>query len=195
VRLHSMGLSFRETAAVLEVFGVHRSHQAVWQWVHQFADSVPDPPTVQPSRVAVDETAVQVGTEWDWLYAAIDLDSKLLLGIRLSPRQGTTPAAAFLSGLKDRHDLSETEFLVDGYGYLTALARCDLRGDLEYADRNKIENWFQTLKMRVGRFHNTWTGEPASATRWLAAFIYYYNCQRPNQALDNRTPVEEVTNN
>lgn len=54
----------------------------------------------------------------------------------------TTPAAAFLSGLKDRHDLSETKFLIGGYGYLTALARCDLSGDLEYADRNKIEKWF-----------------------------------------------------
>lgn len=93
-------------------------------------------------------------------------------------------AAAFLSELKDRHDLSETEFLVDGYGYLTALARCNLRGDLEYADRNKIEKWFQTLKMRVERFHNT----------WLAVLVYYYNFQRPNQALNNRTPVEEVTN-
>jgi putative transposase len=50
-----------------------------------------------------------------------------------------TPAAAFLSGLKDRHDLSETKFLVGGYGCLTALARCDLSGDLEYADRNTIE--------------------------------------------------------
>lgn len=33
VRLHSAGLSLRETVAVLEVFGVHRSHQAIWQWV------------------------------------------------------------------------------------------------------------------------------------------------------------------
>ena len=188
-----MGLSLRETAAVLEIFGVHRSHQAVWQWVHQFADSVPNPPSA--TRVAVDETAVQVGTEWYWLYAAIDLDSKLLLGIRLSPRRGSSPAVAFLSELKDRHDLSETEFLVDGYGYLTALARCNLRGDLEYADRNEIEKWFQTLKMRVKRFHSTWTGWPASASRWLAAFVYYYNFQRPNQALNNRTPVEEMTNN
>lgn len=89
VRLHSMGLSLRETAAVLEVFGVQRSHQAVWQWVHQFADSVPDPPSASPTRVAVDETAVQVGTEWYWLYAAIDLDSKLLLGVHLSPRRSS----------------------------------------------------------------------------------------------------------
>ena len=31
VRLHSTGNSLRETADVLETFGVTRSHQAVWQ--------------------------------------------------------------------------------------------------------------------------------------------------------------------
>lgn len=38
-------LSLREPAAVLEVFGVSRSYQAIWQWVHRSADSVPDPRT------------------------------------------------------------------------------------------------------------------------------------------------------
>ena len=37
-------------------------------------------------------------------------------------------------------------------------------------------------------------GGRASAQRWLAAFAFYYNYQRPNQALDDRTPIEEVTN-
>ena len=192
VRLHSTGISLRETAAALESIGVYRSHQAVFQWTHRVGENSPDPPTAAPSRVAVDETAVQVGTEWYWLYAAIDLDSKLLLGVRLSQRRGSSPAAAFLRQLKQQHDLSDTDFLVDGFGYLTALARTDLSGDLDYIHRNKIEKWFQTLKMRVERFHNTWTGSAASAARWLAAFGYYYNFQRPNQALDGRTPAEEV---
>jgi transposase InsO family protein len=35
---------------------------------------------------------------------------------------------------------------------------------------------------------------PRSAQRWLAAFVHYYNTQRPKQALENRTPVKEVMN-
>jgi transposase-like protein len=77
-------------------------------------------------------------------------------------------------------------------GYLTALARCDLRSQLDCVDRNLIEKWFQTLAMRIDRFHQTLMGGSASAQRWLAAFVYYYNFQRPNQALDNRTPVDEM---
>ena len=37
VRLHAAGLSLRGTAAVLELLGVSRSHQAVFQWVHRLA--------------------------------------------------------------------------------------------------------------------------------------------------------------
>ncbi len=47
--------------------------------------------------------------------------------------------------------------------------------------------------MRIDRFHQMWMGR-ASAQRWLTAFVYYYNTQRPNQALDNRTPAKEVIN-
>jgi len=83
VRLHATGCSLRETQAILRLFGVQRSHQAIFQWVHRVADSVPDPPEAQPKRVAVDETAVKINGEWSWLYAAIDLDTKLILGVDL----------------------------------------------------------------------------------------------------------------
>ena len=148
---------------MLERLGIHRSHQAVWQWVYRHADSVSDLPRASPRRVAVDETAVQIRDEWRWLYVAIDLDSKLLLGVRLSQRRGTTPAAAFLRDLIEQNDLSEAWFLIDGTGYLTALARLGLSGDLDYVDRNLIEKWFQTLKMRANHFYNTWNGSAALA--------------------------------
>ena len=49
VRLHSMGLSVREVVAVLEWFGVDRSHGAVWNWTHKLAEHQEDPPTAAPS--------------------------------------------------------------------------------------------------------------------------------------------------
>jgi putative transposase len=111
------GCSLRETTTILAELGVQRPHQAVWQWVHRLADSVPDPSTTSPSRVAVDETAVKINGELSWLYAAIDPDTKLILDVALFGRHGTDPAAAFLSGLAEKHDLSDTTFLVDQFGY------------------------------------------------------------------------------
>lgn len=43
-----------------------------------------DPPTVEPSQVAVDKTAIEVDGERRWLYAAIDVDSELLLNVDLT---------------------------------------------------------------------------------------------------------------
>ena len=140
VRLHSMGLSYREVEAVLELLSVDISHGAVWNWTHDLADAQADPPTAEPSRVAVDEKQIEVDGEAKWLYAAIDIESKLLLDIDVYSRRGIGPAAAFLHRLTEQHDVSDAEFLVDAGGYLTALARRELSGQLDYGQRNHIEN-------------------------------------------------------
>ena len=116
VRLHATGCSLRETKAILALLGVKRSHQAIFQWVHRVSDSVLDPPSATPTRVAVDETAVKINGEWSWVYAAIDTETKLLLDVKVFGRHGTDQAAAFLADLAEKHDLSNALFLVDGYG-------------------------------------------------------------------------------
>ncbi|MCD2199320.1 IS6 family transposase [Halobacterium sp. KA-4] len=194
VRLHATGCSLRETTTILAELGVERSHQAVWQWVPRLADSGCDPPTAKPSRVAVDETAVKSNGEWSWLNTAINLGTKLIFDVALFGRHGTDPAAAFLSGLVEKHDLSDTIFLVDQFGYRTSLARLGLNGRVDYTDRNLIEKWFHTLKMRLDRFHNSWVGSRQGVRQFLALFAHYYNRLRPHQPLDDRTPADEVLN-
>jgi len=194
VRLTAAGLSIRETTAVLRLLGVDRSYGAVWQWIHRLADSLADPPTATPSRVAVDELAVRLNGELHWLYAAIDTETKLVLGAELFEQRGTDAATAFLRSLDRKHEFADTVFLIDGYGYLTALARLDLSGRLDYSFRNHIEKWFHTLRMRIDRFHTSWVDSQASAQQWLAVFVAYYNRQRPHQTLTHRTPAAEVLN-
>lgn len=48
VRLHLVGLLLRETVAILDLLGVDRSHQAIFQWTHQLADSAPDLLSTKP---------------------------------------------------------------------------------------------------------------------------------------------------
>jgi transposase-like protein len=106
------------------------------------------------------------------------------LEVDVFSRRGTDPASAFLHRLTQKHDVLDTEFLTDAGGYLTALARLNLHGGLNYTKRNLIEKWFQTVTMRIERFHSFWRGSPASAMRWLRRFRHYYNHDRPNQALE-----------
>ena len=63
VRLYATGCSLRDTTSILAALGVERSHGAVWNWVRRLADNVPDPPSAQPTRVAIDETAVKINGE------------------------------------------------------------------------------------------------------------------------------------
>ncbi|KYH23718.1 hypothetical protein HAPAU_41980 [Halalkalicoccus paucihalophilus] len=125
VRLHGSGLSLRETAAALETFGVHRSHQAVFQWVHRVAQEAPNPPRASPSRVAIDKTAVTIDTKRHWLYAAIDIEPRLVLDVWLSPRRRTDPTAEFPREphRRDRSDVRR----VAGTAGLSGTRRCSLR--------------------------------------------------------------------
>jgi putative transposase len=83
VRLHQTDCSLREAITILAELGVERSHGAVWNWVHRLADNGRDPPEAKLKRVAVDETAVKINGEWFWLYAAIDVETKLILDVVL----------------------------------------------------------------------------------------------------------------
>lgn len=117
VRLHSMGLSLREIEVVLDWLGVDRCYQVIWNWKETLSETQSDPPTATPSRVAVDETQIEVDRETKWLYAAIDTESKLLLEVDIYSRRGTDPTAAFLHRLTEKHNVADTEFLVNAGGY------------------------------------------------------------------------------
>lgn len=191
--LHAVSTSLAEICDLLEWFGVSRTRQAVHYWFHAYAEACEQEFTAEPDRVAVDEKQIQLAEEQRvWLYVAIDVDSKVVLNARLSERRGTKPATRFLRELNEEHCVRDAEFLVDGMGYLTALARTDLDGDLNYTERNVVEKLFQTYTMRIGRFHETWNGGQLSAERWLTAYTFYYNHLRSHQALDNHSPIEQL---
>lgn len=166
----------------------------IFQWVHRAADSVGDPPTAQPSRAAVDETAIKTNGEWPWAYDTIDIETELILEVWLFGGHGTDPAAVFLARLCEKHDLSDATFLVDQFRYQTALPRLGLNGRVNDTDRNLIEEWFHTLKVRVDRVHSSLVGSRAGVRELLEQFVHYYNHQRPHQSLDERTPAGEVLN-
>ena len=112
--------------------------------------------------------------------------------VALFGRHGPNSAAAFLHRIVEKHDCEDTVFLVDQFGYRTALSRLESSCRIDYTDRNLIEKWFHTLKIRVDRFHNSWVGSRLSVRQWLALFVHYYNVHRSHQALNGRTPAEEA---
>jgi transposase-like protein len=124
----------------------------------------------------------------------IDTESKLLLEIDVLSRRGTDPAAAFLHRLQEKHELDDTEFLVDAGGYLTAPHLTKIERPAQASRPKPRRKWFQTIPLWIDRSHSFPRGSPASARRWLQQYRHHHNHNRPNQALDGRTPVEQVLN-
>ena len=54
-----------------------------------------------------------------------------------------TDYTTFLQRLTQKHDVAKAELFVDSGGYLTALARYEVSGRLNYRTRNHMEKEFQ----------------------------------------------------
>jgi len=112
IRLHLAGLSLSDTVSILESLGVNCHRSTVHRWV-QKADLQPTG-GAEPNHVAVDETVIQLNTERYWLYAAVDPDTNRLLHVRLYPTRTTAITSIFLSELREKHQVDDVIFLVDG---------------------------------------------------------------------------------
>jgi putative transposase len=190
---HSAAASLAECRDLLEWLGVSRTRATIHHWYQSYADTYEQNFTVEPDRVAVDEKQLQLAEEKTvCLYAAIDVDSKVVLHAHLSENRGTEPATEFLEELKEEFRVPDAVFLVVSMGYLTTLAKTDLGGHLDYPECNIVEKLFKTYTMRIGRFHETWNGSQASAERWLTAYTAYYNHQRSHQALEDLALIEAL---
>ncbi|EMA48185.1 transposase [Halococcus salifodinae DSM 8989] len=99
---HAAAASLAECRDLCEWFGVSRTRAAIHHWYQPFAEHYDQDFTAEPDRVAVDEKQIQLENEQKvWLYAAIDVDSKVVLHARLSQNRGTEPATTFLRELKE----------------------------------------------------------------------------------------------
>ena len=176
IRLHLAGLSLSNTVRKLEKFGVQRSRKAVHDWVQKANLQPAD--GASPNHVALDETVIRVNNEQYWLYAAVDPDTNNFLHIRLFPTYATALTEIFLRELREKHDVSDAVFLVDGARHLqTALRRSGLRFRYErHGNRNSVERVFREVKRRTSSFSNTSSHvNPETAETWLQSFAVWHN--------------------
>jgi putative transposase len=176
IRMHLAGLSLSNTVSVLDELGVQRSRKAVHDWV-QKADLQPVD-GANPNHVAVDETVIQINDQQFWLYAAVNPDTNKILHLRLFTTTTTALTERFLQELREKHDVDDAVFLVDGAKHLqTALQRAGLRFQYERrGNRNSVERVFREVKRRTSSFSNCFSHvEPETAENWLQSFACWHN--------------------
>ena len=176
IQLHLAGLSLSNTVSILEIFGVERARSTVHNWVHK-ADLQPEEGR-SPDHVAVDETVIRLNDEQYWLYAAVDPETNELLHTKLEPTRTNVIAYSFFSELREKHDVDDAVFLVDGAKPLNDACRrhgLDFRYE-RHGNRNSVERVFREVKRRTTSFSNCFSNaEAETANEWLRSFAFAWN--------------------
>ena len=176
IQLHLAGISLSNTVSILEIFGVSRARFTVYNWVHK-AELQPKAGR-SPDHVTVDETVIRLDDEQYWLYAAVDSETNELLHIALEPTTNNGIAYAFFAELREKHDVDDTVFLIDGSHSLKDTCRrhsLDFRYE-RHENRNSVECVFRNIKRRTTSFSNCFNNAKAdTADNWLRSFAFAWN--------------------
>jgi putative transposase len=82
--LYFSGLSLRKTSEHLLPF-VKRNHVSVWKWIqHYRPKKILQRKRKKVQEFIVDETLLKVGSQYVWVWVAIEPLAKVILGIRIS---------------------------------------------------------------------------------------------------------------
>ena len=176
IQLHLAGLSLSNTVFILEIFGVSRTRSTVHSWVHK-AELQPESGQI-PDHVAVDETVIRLNDEQYWLYAAIDTETSELLHTTLEPTTKKVISHAFFAELREKHDVDDAVFLINGSHSLKGACRChslDFRYE-KHGNRNSVERVFREIKRRTTSLSNCFSNAEAdTADNWLRSFAFAWN--------------------
>ena len=79
------GLSLRKTSERLSsCFFIKRNHVSVWNWIQKYKPKRYLKEKRKSRKFIIDETLIKIGSELIWIWVAIELESKEILGIRIS---------------------------------------------------------------------------------------------------------------
>ena len=95
--LYLLGLSFRNAAKALSFLHmVKRSHVSIWKWIQKYKPKKMSKKRTQIQEYVIDETIIKVGSEYIWLWAAIESETKNILATSISKERNMFVAAFFI---------------------------------------------------------------------------------------------------
>ena len=102
LHLYFSGLSLRKVSQHLSPL-IKRNHVSVWNWIQKYKPKKIFERKKKIEEFIIDETLIKIGSELIWLWVAIGLESKKILGIRISKERNMLLAEQFISSLVKIH--------------------------------------------------------------------------------------------
>ena len=154
------------------------SYEAARQWYHRAQKLLSAPQKRCRPTVAIDETKIKVKGTWYFLWAAVDTESRELLGVEITPTRDGRDAYRFIQRVLKTCTNTPTVLVDGGPWYPRALTRLDVPWErVTFGKRNVVEQWFSVFKQRIKRFYRRWphNARVETAVSWSEAYVVLYN--------------------
>lgn len=96
--LYFLGLSYGNTAKALQRF-VHKSHVSIWKWMQKYKPKKTSFERRRINEFIVDETQIKVGSQYIWLWVAIEPKHRQILQLDISFERNMLVAERFIASL------------------------------------------------------------------------------------------------
>ena len=179
--LYFLGLSTRSVAKALSFLHiVKRSHVAIWNWIHKYCPQKISSKRKKIHEFIVDETAIKVGSEYTWLWVAIEPKNSEILALSISKERNMFVAERFLSRVVKgfgKHPVSTD----GGTWYPQACKFLKLNHHIHSSlEKSPIERAMQYIKDRTECFDDYFPCRKKNCNlnhvkQWLNLFAYHYN--------------------
>ena len=185
--LYFLGLSLRNVVKALSYLHiVKRSHVSIWKWIQKFRHRrISSTRRNKISEYIVDETILQVGPEYIWLWVAIEPENGQILAQDITQERNMLIAERFLSGVVryyGNHPVS-----TDGgtwYPQACEFLKMDhhIHSPLE---KSLIERTMQYIKDRTECFDDYFPCKLENCKlkhvkNWMNLFVNYHNKEMIN---------------
>ena len=179
--LYFSGLSLRRAAERLSYI-FKRNHVSIWNWIQKY----------HPKRISrrkriaeyiIDETLIKVGSQYIWLWVAIEPRNRQILALNISKERNMLIAERFISGLVRIHGkhLVSTD---RGTWYPQACRFLNLDHHIHSSfEKSIIERTMQYIKDRTEGFDDYFPCKMKNCNlnhiiNWLNLFVDYHNKER-----------------
>jgi putative transposase len=177
--LYFLGLSLRNTSKAVSRF-VKRSHTAIRDWIQKYNPKRLYYRKTKIFEFIVDETIIKVGSEYIWLWIAIENDNREILQISISKERNMFVAERFISNLVKRY--GEHPVSTDGgtwYPQACRFLRLQHHIHSSY-EKSIIERTIQYIKDRTEGFDDYFPCRKSKCKmqhiqKWLNLFVCHHN--------------------
>ena len=181
LHLYFSGLSLRKASERLSQL-YKRNHVSIWNWIQKYHVRRISSKRKRISEYIVDETLLKIGSEYVWLWVAIEPENRQILSLSISKERNMFVAERFIAGLVKEHGKHPVS-TDGGTWYPMACRFLKLKHRLHSSlEKSLIERKMQYIKDRTESFDDYFpckskNGKLKHVRNWLQLFVDHHNSE------------------